>query len=410
MEIILAKIKKLKISKNNNIRHYIKIILIIIFCLLLIIQILNPKKKANVLLEKPNFNASSLNPSITNLYINNTKIIKYKGKNMPISDIINSYAYSLPNKYEKEIIKEIKILNNLLKLDELPDTQKEISKIKAKILKQISKRAKKRLTNLDIVFIPRKGGYGNTLIELNNIIFYCEILGCKEIILNRNNSRSHWHFKNTILFKKTNLTIKIGDKADCSANNTVCNLSCIYFSPVVVRTKIRIDVIKNEIINNLPKIKTEPHDLYIHIRSGKIFGKSFIHSSYGQPTLCFYEKIINDYKFNKIYIIAQNKANIIIKKLTNKYQNIFYKKNLLDEDIASLVYAYNIVGSISSFFVMNIKLNNNLKNLWEYDLYRLKEKFLHLHYHFFKFPNKFNIYTMMASENYRKEMYYWEKS
>ena len=245
---------------------------------------------------------------------------------------------------------------------------------------------------------------------MNNIIFYCEILGCKEIILNRNISRSHWHFKNTIFSKKTNLTIRIGDNVDCSANNTVCNLSRIYISPVVVRTKIRIDVIKNEIINNLPKIKTDPHDLYIHIRSGKIFGNSFIHSSYGQPPLCFYEKIINDYNFNKIYIIAQNKANIIINKLIYKYQNIIYKKNLLDEDIASLVYAYNIVGSISSFFVMNIKLNDNLKNVWEYDLYRLKEKFLHLHYHFFKFPNKFNIYTMMPSENYRKEMYYWEKS
>ena len=32
------------------------------------------------ILKIPNFNSSKLNPSITNLYINNTKIIKYKGK------------------------------------------------------------------------------------------------------------------------------------------------------------------------------------------------------------------------------------------------------------------------------------------------------------------------------------------
>lgn len=212
MEIFFVKIKKLKkkikISKNKNIKHYIKIILIIIFCLLLIIKILNLKKKANVLLEKPNFNASRINPFITNLYINNTKIMKYKGRNLPISDIINYYAHSLPDKYEKEKNKEIKILNNLLKLDELPDNQKEISKIKTKIFKQISKRAKKKLTNLDIVFIPRKGGHGNTLIKLNNIIFYCEILGCKEIIINRNNSRSHWHFKNSIFSKKNKFNCK----------------------------------------------------------------------------------------------------------------------------------------------------------------------------------------------------------
>ena len=396
--------KRIMISKNIKIK--IKLITITFF-LLLKIQIPN-KKISNYFLEIPNFNASRLNPFITNSF-NNTKIIKYKGRNQTISEITKFYAYYLPDKFKGQVIKELNTLNYLLSLDELPEDQKEISKIKPKILKQISNRARKKLTNLDTVFIPEIGGYGNTLLELNNIIFYCEILGCKEIILNKNNRRHHWHFNNTVFSNKTNLTIRVGDNVNCFSNNTVCHLSRIYFSPIIIKTKIRTDVIKNEIINNLPKIKAEPNDLYMHIRSGNIFGHHFIHSFYAQPPLCFYEKIINNFKFNKIYIIAQNNANIIINKLTNKYHNVIFKKNSIDKDIASLVYAFNIVGSISSFFLMTIKLNDNLKNVWEYDLYRLKEKFFHLHYHFFKFPKKFNIYTMMPSEKYRREMFNWKK-
>ena len=233
-----------------------------------------------------------------------------------------------------------------------------------------------------------------------------KFLGCKEIILNSIYTKRHWHIKNNIFSKKTNLTIRIGNNVNCSAQNIICSLSGIYFHPKIVRVKIRVDVVKNEILNNLLKIKTELHDLYIHIR----FSHFFIHSSYSQPPLCFYEKIINNFKFNKIYIIAQDNENKIINELTYKYQNVIYKKNKLDEDIAYLVYAYNIVASISSFLIMSIKLNDNLKNLWEYDIYRLKEKFNHLHHHFFSFPIKFNIYTMMPSENYIKEMFHWENS
>jgi len=52
-----------------------------------------------------------------------------------------------------------------------------------------------------------------------------------------------------------------------------------------------------------------------------------------------------------------------------------------------------------------VKLNKNLKFLWEYDFYILSERYLHLHYSVYKFSFKYNIYKMSVSENYKKLMY-----
>ena len=179
---------------------------------------------------------------------------------------------------------------------------------------------------------------------------------------------------------------------------------------MVVKTQIRAEVFKNEIIKNLPKVETNPNDLHIHIRSGDIFNNPRVTWFYAQPPLCFYQRILNEFKFRNIYIIAEDKANIVIDKLLNQYKNIIYKKHDLDEDISYLMYSYNLVASVSSFFTTIIKFNDNVKNMWEYDIYRMSEKFHHLHHDIYKFQIKYNIYTMKTNENYRSIMFQWSKS
>ena len=154
-----------------------------------------------------NLNVSEINPNIVALYINNTKIIKYKGNNISISNLLNYYSYYLPDKFEKEKIKEIKTANQLLSLEELPKDPKLLLKIKEKLLNKLSSYLNKNVTSLDVIFVIENGRFGNSLIALNNIIFYCELLGCKKIILNEN---KYWHIKKEIISPKTNLTIKIG--------------------------------------------------------------------------------------------------------------------------------------------------------------------------------------------------------
>ena len=141
--------------------------------------------------------------------------------------------------------------------------------------------------------------------------------------------------------------------------------------------QVRIHLVKFEILKNLPIVKIEPNSIYIHFRGGDIFKKN-PSKLYGQPPLCFYEKIINNTQF----------------------------KN----NISLLAHAYNIVLSVSSFVISAIKLNDNLKNIWEYDMMKLSQKLKFLHHHLFKFPIKYNIYTMKPSEKYNSKIFSWKKT
>ena len=164
--------------------------------------------------------------------------------------------------------------------------------------------------------------------------------------------------------------------------------------------------LREEIIRNIPKVNIDPKALYINIRGGDIFAADINHS-YSQPPLCFYEKIINNNKFKNIYIISKDRQNPVLNALTDKYNNIIFRHDNYETDVASLVHAYYVVAPVSSFFFSAIKLNENLKILWEYDIYRLKEKFRWLHHHLFKFDIKYKIYTMKPSDIYADQMYYW---
>ena len=105
-----------------------------------------------------------------------------------------------------------------------------------------------------------------------------------------------------------------------------------------------------------------------------------------------------------------DKNNIVLDALIGKYNKIVYKKNNYEYDIALLINAFNIVTSVSSFVISSIKFNDNLKHLWEYDIYRLCEKFRWLHHHFYKFDIKYKIHTMKPSDIYADKMYNWRAS
>lgn len=147
----------------------------------------------------------------------------------------------------------------------------------------------------------------------------------------------------------------------------------------------------------------------MHIRSGDIFS-TWIHRPYAQPPLCFYKAILKNFKFNKIYIIAENNNNPIIDKLLNKYNNVIYSQNSLKLDISLLINSYNLVSSVSSFIIVMIILNPKIENIFVYNLYPMGEKILHYHFDLFEFSNKFTIYRMEPSSNYKEKMYRWKNN
>jgi len=258
------------------------------------------------------------------------------------------------------------------------------------------------------IFNDLNYSFGNQLLIFNKLIYYCEIIKCKNIILDKNNAL---YIKKKIFYKKYNLTIKVREKK--SHDYKLSNLDYyFYYTTYNLKLENRFNVFKNEILNNLPKINIDINELYIHIRSGDIFlnRNPDYAPDYGQPPLCFYEKIIKENNFSKIYIISQDRGNPVIDKLINKNKNIIYNQNSIEIDIALLSYAYNIVGSISSFLISIIKLNNNLKYFWEYDIYLTSLKVPHLHHSIYNFTRNYTIFQMKPSKLYKNEMIIWQCS
>ena len=55
-------------------------------------------------------------------------------------------------------------------------------------------------------------------------------------------------------------------------------------------------------------------------------------------------------------------------------------------------------------------MNDNLKNIWEYDIYQIYDRLLHLHHSLYNYPRKYTIYRMTPSDVYLKKMFKWTRS
>ena len=96
--------------------------------------------------------------------------------------------------------------------------------------------------------------------------------------------------KNPIFYKEYNITIypysyKNKIKIDIQLNTDTIFL----FRYRKKIHNIELQVIKNELLNNIPKYKGNPNDLIIKIWSGDIF-IDHMEPNYSRPPLCFYQK------------------------------------------------------------------------------------------------------------------------
>ena len=335
------------------------------------------------------------------------EIINYKGEKVQRKKLIEDYLSITPENDENKLKEKDRLYKNFY-LDEYPNNKKKRLEIKLKFISQMKNNNTKKI---DIFYMKNNYKLGNSIISLNNAIFYCEIVGCKKILLRDHKIDRKWLLTNSIYIKKLDITIMFGS-ANCHDDNVLC-LKNEYWNPLypeIVKPQIRTQYIKDELLRNLPNVKTDPDDLYIHLRGGDIFVRKPTSRKYAQPPLCFYEKIIDNNKFKNIYIIPGDRRNIILDALINKYKFIIFEQHEYQYDFALIVHAYNFAISVSSFAVSAIKFNNNLKHLWEYDICRLSNKFYFLHHHLFKFNIKYKIHTMKPSDIYAKKMFRWEFS
>ena len=337
--------------------------------------------------------------------------ISFKGKNKRKSKLTNARLSNISNNFLAEKLAVKERLNKLFNLSTYSNDFHIKLALKKEILDFLSIKKRMNISKIDIIFLSKIQKFGNNLITINNCIFYCQIIGCNKIILKESPNRREWLIKNPVFIEKLNITILQGSSVNCQNDIILCpyEIEWNFFYPKFVIPQIRTNLIKSEILRNLPNVNIQKDSLYIHIRGGDVF-KFKPNRLYAQPPLCFYEKIINNNKFKTIHIISMDEMNPIVKILINKYKNIFFNKNHFEYDIALLANAYNIVVSVSSFSLSSIKLNNNLKNLWEFDMLKLVQKLIFLHHHLFKFEIKYQIHTMKPSDIYISKMFSWKNS
>lgn len=271
---------------------------------------------------------------------------------------------------------------------------------------------KKNLTSFETIY-GGNGNMGNALFIMNNLINICENIKCKNIIIpetlgdiikNKIKINFSKHKKNEITIlppsykKEMNITLNLN------------GYLVFIFRYKDKKHKLFLDTVKDEVLNNLPAYKANPDDLYINIRSGDVF-VNIMHSSYSQPPLCFYQKIIQENKYQNIYLISNGKENPLVDILLKLYPNIKYMHGTPIEDMSVLVNVYNLVLPISSFPYAVIRFNDNLKNLFIYDI-MVETISIRWYAEDYYFKNmKFNIYKMKPSSNYENIMKgKWKKS
>ena len=236
---------------------------------------------------------------------NKIKVQNKKYKNIVFLKEKNYYLNYFPNITLKE--HQSFVNDSLIKIE------------KINFFSFLSSQIGKKITFVDTIFYTVKRRFGNSLCNLNKLIFYCEIVGCKKIILDKT---IYWFINNTI--KANNITISADNKYkyfNSTLNLLYLDTNNIYNYFFKIRPEVRINYLKNEIIKNLPKINISNDSLFVHFRSDDIFTVNQ-NRWYAQPPLCFYESILNNFKFNNIYIISKDNNNPIIEKLIKYYSNI----------------------------------------------------------------------------------------
>ena len=397
IRLIKKHIKKKKFHKNTKI-YFILILLSLTISIIVIIIIII------FFLRKWQMQRKIQNE------INNLNMIYYKGELVNRKQLLKDFLSRVSD--NNHIVgHEKKKFSKYFYLPEYLNNKNFRYNIKNKFMTMFSNIKKKPINKIETFFIGYDIPFGNSLININNLIFTCEIVGCNKIILKDHRIKRPWLIKNPIYIKKLNLTIMLGPRVHCDDDTVLCISIATWdpFFPTFVKPQVRIRYIRDELINNLPLVKTEPDELYIHIRGGDVFKKN-PSTAYAQPPFCFYEKILDNNKYKNIYILSMDRRNVVLDALMNKYKNIIFNKHKYEYDISLLINAYNLVTSVSSFVISTIKLNDNLKDLWEYDINRLSEKFLFMHHHLYKFDIKYKIHTMKSSDEYAQKMYIWRNT
>ena len=91
---------------------------------------------------------------------------------------------------------------------------------KNKLLAFLSKCIEKNITKVKYIFLSPGLRFGNKIKHLENVIFYCHILKCKKILLDKKN---FWFIRKNLKIKKYKMSIEIKNEKDNSKSSKINN-------------------------------------------------------------------------------------------------------------------------------------------------------------------------------------------
>ena len=366
------------------------------------------KEKLNQLNEKSNNkNIEQIKYLLFDLFRLKSNLGYYKNT-ATILELVNPRNnFTLKNHYYTMFGKPFKNFRNETELRE-----EYIAKYRQDLLNGYSSLFGKDFKKIDTIVFDKEFMLGNALFEINNLIYFCEILGCKILYL----SNKYWFIKKPIYDKELNITVSPLTSSVSEGETTLWYKSDSSFDFCVKLFNdnfipVRTYILKDEFLSNVKLNETSENDLYINIRSGEdIFRNSgYSPASYLQPPLCFYQTIIESFNFSNIYIISNGHENPVVDELLKLYNNIKYFHGTIEEDAGMILSAKNLVLPVSSFPIELIKMSNNLQNLFVYDLVTPGDKkFWHFTERHLR-PQKFNRFIMNPTKTYSEIMFPWQQ-
>ena len=122
------------------------------------------------------------------------------------------------NKNQNFFYENSLFVNKYLKLVNMPSYINNSLLIEERncFLNYLSQMVHKNINFIDTIFFTNNLRFGNSLTALNKIIFYCEIIGCKKIILDKT---KFWFIKNKFIFNESNLTLDVNYKNEYNNSN-----------------------------------------------------------------------------------------------------------------------------------------------------------------------------------------------
>jgi len=171
-----------------------------------------------------------------------------------LTAFLNDYLSIFKGNYNKIVKRDIFFIKKYFSLKVINKHGNSTLNFEAKeLLKhELQNLAKKNFSMLKNIFIKKTINFGNQMIAMNNLIYYCEILGIKNIYLN---SKINWYIKNDINTDKIHISLISKKKINCNSKDTFCTHIINFFFPIIIKSKRRSIILKDEIKKNLPKLK-----------------------------------------------------------------------------------------------------------------------------------------------------------